>query len=58
MEDVFWMAKNYERCGWGRRRLLERHLEQEASTSSRKIGEVFATVGKRASGETLTLIDK
>jgi hypothetical protein len=45
LEQVLELER-YERRGWGHRRLLRNHLELNASSSPKKIGEVFGTVGK------------
>lgn len=39
--------EEYERRGWGYRKLVAEHLAQEASADPGKIGMVFSTVGKR-----------
>ncbi len=46
LEDAL-LLEHYERRGWGHRKLIKAHLEREASASSRKIGEVFSTVGRK-----------
>lgn len=47
LEQVLRIEDAYERRGWGRRKLIIDYLQGEASAHPDKIGEVFATVGKR-----------
>jgi hypothetical protein len=43
--DMLWIEQEYDRRGWGRRRLIAEYLEHEASADPAKIGMVFSTVG-------------